>query len=89
MYEEIGKSGRGKRDSVAIVKYKESLKQTLAQGLALIGGFGEIQSPVLIKPNICTMKDETGHSVTNLNVIRAVMDLIMEADNRCSIKIIE
>jgi len=76
-------------DSVALVKYKENIRSTLEEGLDLIGGFGELKSPVLVKPNICTIKDGTGHSVTDIEVVKAIIDLLLEIDSKLSIKIIE
>ncbi len=76
-------------DSVALVKFEQSINRTLSIGLAYIGGFNEIHSPVLIKPNICTMKDGTGHSVTDIDVVKALVDLILDVDDKSSINIIE
>jgi uncharacterized protein (DUF362 family) len=76
-------------NTIALVKHKNSIRETLEEGLKLLGGFGPLKSPVLIKPNICTMKDGTGHSVTDTNVVKALIDLILEVDNGLSIKIIE
>jgi uncharacterized protein (DUF362 family) len=76
-------------NTVALVKYKQSVKQALQDGLSLIGGFGVVRSPVLIKPNICTINDGTGYSVTRVEIIRALTELLLEADEKLSIKIIE
>ena len=76
-------------DSVALVKYKEDIHSTLEEGLGHIGGFGDLKSPVLVKPNICTIKDGTGHSVTDIEVVKAIIDLLLETDSKLSIKIIE
>ncbi|MCK4566024.1 MAG: DUF362 domain-containing protein [Candidatus Thorarchaeota archaeon] len=76
-------------DSVALVKYKENIRSTLEEGLGHIGGFGDLKSPVLIKPNICTIKDGTGHSVTDTEVVKAIIDLLLESDSKLAIKIIE
>jgi uncharacterized protein (DUF362 family) len=76
-------------NSIALVKYNNGVKQTLHEGLSLIGGFGELESPVLIKPNICTINDGTGYSCTRVETIRALTELLLEADEKLSIKIIE
>jgi uncharacterized protein (DUF362 family) len=76
-------------NSVALVKYKGNIKQSLEKGLALIDGFGELESPVLIKPNICTMNDGTGYSVTRVETVEALIELLLEADETLSIRIIE
>jgi uncharacterized protein (DUF362 family) len=75
--------------TVALVKHKNSVKETLEEGLDLLGGFEHLKSPVLIKPNICTMRDGTGHSVTDTDVVKSVIDLILEVDDKLSVKIIE
>ena len=75
--------------SVAIVKHKDSFKKTLNEGLELIGGLSDLRSPVIIKPNICTISDGTGHSVTDVKVVEAITRLILETDQGLAIKIIE
>ena len=76
-------------NSVALVKYKDSVKQALEEGLSHIGGFGPLKSPVLIKPNICTINDDTGYSVTRIETVKALIELLLETDEKLSIKIIE
>jgi len=75
--------------SVALVRYRQDIRRTLEEGLNLIGGFGNLRSPVLVKPNLCTIKDGTGHSVTDTEVVKAVIDLLLAKDSKLSIKIIE
>jgi uncharacterized protein (DUF362 family) len=76
-------------DSVALVKYKDSFQKTLNEGLELIGGLSDLRSPVIIKPNICTISDGTGYSVTDVKVVEAITRLILEADQGLAIRIIE
>lgn len=76
-------------DSVALVKFKESIQGALKEGLTLIGGFSKLKSPVLIKPNICTISDGTGSSVTDVKVVESIARLILEADQSLAIKIVE
>ena len=76
-------------DSVALVKYRKDIRNTLEQGLDYLGGFGELSSPVLVKPNLCTINDGTGHSVTDTEVVKAIINLLLETDPKLSIKIIE
>ena len=76
-------------NAVALVKYKDSVSQALQEGLDLIGGFGTIESPVLVKPNICTISDDTGYSVTRFETVKALIDLLLKTDEKLSIKIIE
>jgi uncharacterized protein (DUF362 family) len=76
-------------DPVAIVKYEEGLYSTLSRGFNLIGGFGELKSPVLIKPNICTNKDGTGHSVTDPELVKTIISTLLKIDSGLSVRIIE
>lgn len=76
-------------NSVALVRYKDNISKTLEDGLAHIGGFGVIESPVLIKPNICTISDGTGYSVTRIETVKALIELLLKTDKELSIKIIE
>jgi uncharacterized protein (DUF362 family) len=74
---------------VALVRYQESLYETLRRGIDLIGGLGHIRSPVLVKPNICTIKDGTGASVTDVEVVRAVIQILLHSDPSASIRVVE
>jgi uncharacterized protein (DUF362 family) len=76
-------------DSVALVRYKHDIRRTLEEGLNLLGGLGGLKSPVLVKPNLCTIKDGTGHSVTDTEVVKAIINLLLETNPKLSIKIIE
>ena len=76
-------------DSVALVRFKQDIVEALKQGLELIGGFGEIRSPVLVKPNICTISDNTGYSVTRVEVVEALVDLVLEVNGNLQIRIVE
>ncbi|MBN2228101.1 MAG: DUF362 domain-containing protein [Candidatus Thorarchaeota archaeon] len=76
-------------NAVALIRHGEDLSKTLTTGLEYLGGFREIGSPVLIKPNLCTMKDGTGHSVTDIKVVKAIVDLIFAVENNLSVRIIE
>ncbi len=76
-------------DSVAVVKVTQEMETTLREGLQLIGGFGRLQSPVIIKPNICTISDNTGFSVTDVLTIKALITLLLNEDANLSIKIVE
>ena len=76
-------------NSVALVRYKDNVRNALEEGLTQIGGFGDLESPVLVKPNICTISDGTGYSVTRIETIRALIDLLLDTDEKLSIKIVE
>jgi len=76
-------------DSVALVKYEGDIGKALEEGIELLGGFGTLKSPFIIKPNICTGVDKTGFAVTNIQVVESLVDLVLEEDNNLSIKIVE
>ena len=76
-------------NSVALVKFKSSVSKALQEGLEHIGGFGVLDSPVLIKPNLCTISDNTGYSVTRVEVVKALIELLLHTDEDLSIKIVE
>jgi uncharacterized protein (DUF362 family) len=76
-------------NSVALVKFKGSVSKALQEGLEHIGGFGVLDSPVLIKPNLCTISDNTGYSVTRVEVVKALIELLLHANEDLSIKIVE
>ena len=76
-------------DVVALVKAKDNLEESLRKGIALIGGFGTIQSPVLVKPNICTKNDNTGFSVTDARLVEALIRLLLQESSDLSIRIVE
>ena len=76
-------------DSVAIVRHGDSITESIKSGLNLIGGFGDLKPRILIKPNICTISDDTGYSVTNIDLVEAVVNLLLEANREMSIKIVE
>ncbi len=76
-------------NSVALVRSNSSVSKALQEGLEHIGGFGVLDSPVLIKPNICTILDNTGYSVTRVEVVKALVELLLQADEDLSIKIVE
>ena len=76
-------------DSVALINFNQNISQTLEQGLKLINGFCSLASPVIIKPNICTINDNTGYSVTHALVVEAIVDLLFQNDSSLSVKIVE
>jgi uncharacterized protein (DUF362 family) len=76
-------------DSVAIVKHEDDVRKTLEEGLRLLGGFGALQSPFIIKPNICADVVKSGFAVTDVKVVEALINLVLKEDRNLSIKIVE
>jgi len=76
-------------NSVALIKHTQDIRTTLEEGIKLIGGFGDLYSPVLVKPNLCTLKDGTGATVTDIEVVKTIIDLLLQEDESLKIRIIE
>ncbi|MCK4952341.1 DUF362 domain-containing protein [Candidatus Bathyarchaeota archaeon] len=76
-------------ESVALVKHYGDLDETLKKAISLLGSFGEIKSPVIIKPNLCTSVDETGVATTNVKLVEALIKLVLKEDKNLSIRIVE
>lgn len=76
-------------DTVALLKCNKNFEETLYEGLELIGGFGELRSPLVLKPNICTGNDHTGCANVKLEVVEALVNLILQEKKDTEIKIVE
>jgi uncharacterized protein (DUF362 family) len=76
-------------DSVAIVRHDDDVRKTLGEGVRLLGGFGVLQSPFIIKPNICAGVVKTGFAVTDVEAVEALISLVLKEDENLSIKIVE
>jgi len=76
-------------DFVALVKHKGDVGKTLEEGIKLLGGFGILRSPFIIKPNICTGEDKTGFAVTDIEIVKALTNMVLKEDRNLSIKIVE
>jgi uncharacterized protein (DUF362 family) len=73
-------------DSVVIVKYEGDVGKTLEEGIKLLGGFGVLKSPFIIKPNICARVVKTGFAVTDVKVVEALINSVLKEDRNLSIK---
>lgn len=82
-------SGSHSEHPVALVKHSGELVDSIQRGFSLIGGLDGLESPVLIKPNICTIKDGTGSSVTDVRLVEAVARIIHEHDSSLTVRIVE
>ena len=76
-------------DSVALVKYKGDIGESLKEAIEAAGGFGVLKSPLIIKPNICAGVDATGVANTNVEMVEALMKLVLKEDKSLSIRIVE
>ena len=75
--------------SVALVKHERDLERTFIEAVELIGGFGTLKSPFIIKPNLCTDVDATGVATTNVKSVEALMNVVLENDENLAIRIVE
>jgi uncharacterized protein (DUF362 family) len=76
-------------DSVAIVTHEDNVGKTLEEGIKLLGGLGVLQSPFIIKPNICADVVKTRFAVTDVKIVEALINLVLKKDRNLSIKIVE
>jgi uncharacterized protein (DUF362 family) len=76
-------------DTVAFLRYRESFEETLGEAIDLIGGIGELGSPLILKPNLCTGNDHTGCANVKVEVVEALVDYILEGDRDIEIRIVE
>jgi uncharacterized protein (DUF362 family) len=74
---------------VALVKVENNIEQSLKIGIELMKGFQDLKSPVVIKPNICTLNDKTGFAVNDVRVVDALLNQIFKEDRDLSVKIVE
>jgi uncharacterized protein (DUF362 family) len=76
-------------DKVALVNYNIDLEETLRDAIKIVDGFNGLESPVLIKPNICSGEDVTGVANTNVELVEALIRLLYKEEESLSIKIVE
>jgi uncharacterized protein (DUF362 family) len=76
-------------DSVALVRYNQDIEMSLQEGLDLLGGFGCLQLPIIIKPNICGISDNTGYSNTRIDVVEELVKLVYKENEKQTVRIIE
>ena len=74
-------------DYVTLVKFKHSHYRTLSRGFNIDGY--DLQSPILVKPNLCTTKNGTGYTVTDIEAVKSIISLLLQKDENLSIRIIE
>jgi uncharacterized protein (DUF362 family) len=76
-------------DTVAFLKCDESFKDILQEGISLIGGINELESPLILKPNICTGDDHTSCANVKIEVVQALVDQIISENRGIEIRIVE
>jgi len=76
-------------DTVALVGCRDDFGEALGEAIALIGGLGELGSPLILKPNICTGNDHTGCANVKVEAVEALVDHILEGDGDVEVRIVE
>jgi len=76
-------------DTVALLKIHGSFDKTLREAISLIGGLKELESPLILKPNICTGNDHTECANTKVEVIETLVDEIIRENGDIEIRIVE
>ena len=76
-------------DSVAFLKCSNSFEETLQKAFNLIGGLKDLESPLILKPNICTDNDHTGYANVKVEAVEALVDQILRENRDIEIRIVE
>jgi len=76
-------------DTVALLKIRGSFEETLREAISLIGGLKELESPLILKPNICTGNDHTNCANTKIEVVEALVDEIILENRDIEIRMVE
>jgi uncharacterized protein (DUF362 family) len=76
-------------DTVAFLRCRGDFGETLGEAVELIGGLGDLGSPLILKPNICTGNDHTGCANVKVEAVEALVDCVLREDPGIEIRIVE
>lgn len=76
-------------DTVALLKIRDNFDEKLSEAIELINGVKNLNSPLILKPNLCTGNDHTGCANTKIEVIENLVDKILQQNNEVEIRIVE
>jgi len=76
-------------DTVALVGCKDNFEEALGEAIELIEGIGELGSPLVVKPNLCTDDDHTGCANVKVGVVEALVDRFLERDGDLEVRVVE
>lgn len=76
-------------DTVALLKIRDTFDQTLSKAIKLIDGVKNLESPLILKPNICAGNDHTHCANTKVEVIETFVEKILDQNNEIEIRIVE
>jgi uncharacterized protein (DUF362 family) len=77
------------RSVVAFLKIRGSFEETLNEAIKLIGGIGYLESPIVLKPNICTGNDHTGCANVKVDIVKALINQIVNEKEDAEIQVVE
>jgi uncharacterized protein (DUF362 family) len=77
------------RDRVAFLKIRGNFEDTLREAIGLLGGLGNLESPLILKPNICTGNDHTGCANVKVKAVEALVNQIIDANKKIEIRMVE
>lgn len=78
-----------KMNIVAFLKCQERFNESLLEAIKLIGGIKELESPLILKPNICASNDHTSCANVKIEAVKALVDHIIRMDRGIEIRIVE
>ncbi len=76
-------------DTVAFLRCRGTFRQTLREAVELIGGLGDLGSPLILKPNICTGNDHTGCANVKVETVEALVEQVLGESPGTEIRIVE
>jgi uncharacterized protein (DUF362 family) len=76
-------------DTVAFLKCRGDFGETLGEAVELIGGLGDLGSPLMLKPNICTGNDHTGCANVKVEAVEALVGQILREAPGTEIRVVE
>ncbi len=76
-------------DTVALLKIQNSFEETLSEAIELINGVKNLDSPLILKPNLCAGNDHTDCANTKIEVIEIFVNKILHQNKEIEIRIVE
>ena len=77
------------RDKVAFLKIRGSFEDTLREAIGLLRGLGNLESPLILKPNICAGNDHTRCANVKVETVEALVNQILGENRDIEIRVVE